>query len=589
MHLVLGPRSSKSSVAGPTTLARIPATGTMVPVEENSRHFDPKAELGPGAPRTSARMHPVTLRFTGELEAEFQKEYAARTLVHLRGGLLLGVLLYTAFGILDVWIAPLHRQTLWLIRYAVVAPLLIVTILFTYHPSFEKHREAIVATVVLIAVLGIVAMTAIILPPGNYLYYAGLILALMYTFTLVRLSIPVSLGISVITTVAYVVVAFYVSRTPPALITNNLFFLVSTIVIGFSANYTMAKYARTNFLQRRLIESHTAELEEKNAELLVRNQMLVESRAETVSTARRSELIFAALSETLPGTVLDEKYRLSEKIGAGNFGTVYRGEHIFLHQPVAVKVFRPAVGHLALESLDRFRVEGISACRVNHPNAVTVFDFDISAGLAYLVMELLRGRSLADELRDKGKLSCILCAQIAACICDVLAEAHSAGILHRDIKPSNVFLHDAQTRQTVKVIDFGIAKLTDTAASAQAGASTVAGLLIGTPAYIAPERLLEEPYDGRSDVYAVGILMYEALAGRLPFEPADHSYWSLAKMHITEEPPPLRSVGVEVPRELETIVLEALTKSKETRPTAQKMGQMLHEFISRQPAGASPA
>jgi hypothetical protein len=527
-------------------------------------------------------MHPFTLRFAGQLEAEFEKEYAARTLLQVRGALCLGLLLYTVFGVLDIWIAPDNRRALWLIRYAIVGPLLTGVILYTYHSSFERHREHIVAAAVLIAVLGIVAMTAIIPAPGNYLYYAGLILAVVYTFTLVRLSIAFSLGISAITTVAYLAVAFSLSRTPPELIANNLFFLGATIVIGFSANYTMGKYARTNFLQQRLIEARTAQLEEKNAELLVRNQMLAESRAETVSTAQRSELIFAALSETLPGTVLDEKYKLAEKIGAGNFGTVYRGEHLLLHHPVAVKVFRPAIGHLALENLDRFRVEGISACRVHHPNAVTVFDFDISAGLAYLVMELLHGRSLAEELEDKGKLPSVPCAEIGACVCDVLAEAHAAGILHRDIKPSNVFLHDGQTRQTVKVIDFGIAKLTDTAAAVDAGVSTVAGLLIGTPAYMAPERLLHEPYDGKSDVYAVGVMMYETLAGRLPFDSHDHSYWSLARMHISAEPAPLHSIGVEIPPELETIVLDALIKSKESRPSAQTMGDRLHEFIQRQ-------
>jgi hypothetical protein len=540
-----------------------------------------------GGPASSAAptetMHPLTLRFGGELEAEFVKQYFARTLVQVRGALLLGLLLYTAFGVLDIWIAPHQRRALWFIRYAVVGPLLFGVIVYTYHASFEKHREHVVAAAVLVAVLGIVAMTAIIPAPGNYLYYAGLILALVYTFTLVRLSIAFSLGISAITTLAYLIVALALSRTPPELIANNLFFLGSTIVIGFSANYTMAKYARTNFLQQRLIVSRTEQLEEKNAELLIRNQMLADSRAETMSTARRSELIFAALSETLPGTVLAEKYKLSEKIGAGNFGTVYRGEHIFLRQPVAVKVFRPVVGHLALETLDRFRLEGISACRVNHPNAVTVFDFDISSGLAYLVMELLQGRSLADALGDQGRLSCIRCAKIGACVCDVLAEAHSAGILHRDIKPSNVFLHDSQSREVVKVIDFGIAKLTSAAANAQAPVSTIAGVVMGTPAYMAPERLLDEPYDGRSDVYAVGVMMYEAISGRLPFEARDHSYWSLARMHITEPPASLESVGVDVPRDLQMIVMDALAKSKERRPTAREMRDRLHEFIGRYP------
>jgi hypothetical protein len=531
---------------------------------------DPRSALG--------KMHPVTLRFSSDLEGVFQEEYFQRTMLQVRGALLLGLLLYTVFGVLDIWIAPAQRQILWTIRYAIVAPLLIVAIALTYQEFFHRYREPIVATAVLIASLGIVAMTAIIPPPGNYLYYAGLLLAIVYTFTLVRLSIGVSTGISLATMAAYLLVAVILSRTPIELVINNLFFLTATIIIGLSANYTMAKYARTTFLQRRVIEMHTAELQQMNVELLIKNKLLAESRAETLSTAKRSELIFSALTETLPGTVLDEKYRLAEKIGAGSFGTVYRGEHILLHHPVAVKVFRPAVGHLALESVDRFRLEGISACRINHPNAVTVLDFDISSGLAYLVMELLRGRSLAEELRIRQKLSCLICANVAACVCDALAEAHTAGILHRDIKPSNVFLHQTQSEYTVKVIDFGVAKLTGAAANGDQQ-STVAGLVVGTPAYMAPERLLDEPYDGRSDVYAVGVMMYEVLTGRLPFNAHGADYWSVAKMHIVDSPPPLSGAGVDVPNEMEEIVFDALSKTPEHRPTAKSLGTRLHEFL----------
>jgi serine/threonine protein kinase len=527
-------------------------------------------------------MHPLTLRFAGKLEDEFTQEYFARTLTQVRGALLLGLILYTVFGILDTWIAPNHRRALWLIRYALVAPALICVIGFTYHSAFNRYREAVVSAAVLIASLGIVAMTAIIPAPGNYLYYAGLLLAIVYTFTLVRLTLVSSMSISAVTIASYLVVAISMSGTPPELIVNNLFFLGSTVVIGFSANYSMARYARTNFLQRRLIEAHTAELEEKNQQLLAKNRMLVESRAATLRSTRRSELIFSALAETLPGTVLDQKYRLGEKIGSGNFGTVYRGEHIFLHHPVAVKVFRPAIGHVALESLDRFRLEGISACRIDHPNAVTVLDFDVSAGsLAYLVMELLHGRSLADELRSESKIAPVRCANIAASVCDALTEAHEAGIVHRDIKPANVFLHRSHSEQVVKVIDFGIAKLTDTSADPEMQATTVAGMFVGTPAYMAPERLLDEPYDGRADVYAVGVMMYEMLSGRLPFQVRDAGYWSLAKMHIVEPPPALSATQPDIPLDLEAIVFDAMAKTADKRPTSRQLSARLHAFLER--------
>jgi hypothetical protein len=530
-------------------------------------------------PSADARMHFFTLRFDGKLEDEFADEYFARTLSQVRFGLVLGIVLYTVFGILDTWVAPAQHRMLWVIRYAIVVPLMAAVLGLTYHASFKRYREPVVAIAVMIAALGIVAMTAIIPAPGNYLYYAGLILVIIYAFTLMRLSLPFSVGISAVTIAGYLAVALSAPRTPTELIVNNMFFLWSTVVLGFSPNYSMAKYARTVFLQRRLIEAHTTQLQDKNEELLAKNRMLAESRAATLRTAQRSELIFSALSETLPGTVLDEKYRLAEKIGSGNFGTVYRGEHIFLHHPVAVKVFRPAIGLVAQEGLERFRLEGISACRINHPNAVTVLDFDVSAGsLAYLVMELLHGRSLADELKAEGRMSPIRCATIAAAVCDALAEAHAAGIVHRDIKPANVFLDDSHSEQLVKVIDFGIAKLTDASAQKDLQISTVAGTFAGTPGYMAPERLLDERYDGRADVYSVGVMMYEMLAGHPPFEVGEAGYWPLARKHIVEPPPSLTDVDPGVPREMEAIVFDALAKTADERPTAEQLAARLHDF-----------
>jgi tRNA A-37 threonylcarbamoyl transferase component Bud32 len=559
-------------------------------LQERTDLHEPQVEVTDAAvvsderahPSASARMHPLTLRFAGALEQEFTDEHFTRTLTQVRGALLLGLVLYTVFGILDGWIAPNERPALWLIRYSIVAPILTGVIVFTYRPAFKRYREQVVSLAVLIATLGIVAMTAIIPAPGNYLYYAGLILAIVYTFALVRLSIVYSLGLSGITIASYLAVALLISETPAMLVVNNMFFLGSSIVIGFSANYSMARYARTNFLQRRLIEAHTTELQAKNEQLINKNRMLAESRAATLRTARRSELIFSAFSETLPGTVLDEKYRLEEKIGSGNFGTVYRGEHILLHHAVAVKVFRPVVGRIGLESLDRFRLEGISACRINHPNAVTVLDFDVSAGsLAYLVMELLHGRSLGDELRVEGKITPHRCAQIAASVCDVLAEAHAAGIIHRDIKPGNVFLHQIHSEQQVKVIDFGIAKLTDNSEDPEVQATTVAGTFVGSPAYMAPERLLEESYDGRADVYAVGVMMYEMLSGQLPFKiGGEAGFWSLARMHILEQPPSLTAAEPAVSPDMEAIVFAALEKAPAQRPTAHQLSARLRDFLT---------
>jgi eukaryotic-like serine/threonine-protein kinase len=532
-----------------------------------------------------ARMHPLTLRFDGRLEEEFADEYYERTLAQVRLALVLGGFLYAVFGILDMWMAPDHRRELWFIRFAVVEPAMLGCLAFSYSRQFRRVRELAVSATVLIAALGIVAMTAIIPPPGSYLYYAGLILAIVYTFTLVRLAVPHAFALSVVIVLAYVGVALRVIETPAELLVNNLFFLVSSAIIAGSSNYLIERYARTNFLQRRVIELRTQELEEKNAQLVARNQALAESRAATARSARRSELIFSALSEALPGTVLDDKYRVEEKIGSGSFGTVYRGEHILLHHPVAIKVFRPTVGHGALESLDRFRLEGISACRIQHPNAVTVLDFDVSAGsLAYLVMELLQGRSLSDELRADKQLAPRRCARISAAVCDVLAQAHAAGIVHRDIKPSNVFLHRNKDEERVKVIDFGIAKLTDDVREpGLRPATTGTGIFVGTPAYMAPERLGSDPYDGRADVYSLGVMMFQMLCGQLPHQiPRGGGYWSATMMNALGREPELADDDASVPRELEAIVIRALAKDPEQRPTAAELGEELKRYLDHE-------
>jgi serine/threonine protein kinase len=170
------------------------------------------------------------------------------------------------------------------------------------------------------------------------------------------------------------------------------------------------------------------------------------------------------------------------------------------------------------------------------------------------VMELLEGHSLADELEALGRLPVDRSRYIAADVCDVLTAAHEAGMVHRDIKPSNVFLHRVKGEEQVKVIDFGIAKLMDADSGVldSAGARrTATGVLVGTPAYMAPERLNGEPYDGRADVYAVGVMLYEMLTGQLPFESKATGNWSFAMMIGLGEPPAPSSVEPAVPAELD--------------------------------------
>src|SRR5262249_45434345 len=156
---------------------------------------------------------------------------------------------------------------------------------------------------------------------------------------------------------------------------------------------------------------------------------LAKKNEELIRSYQQSELIFAELSDKLPGIVLDGKYALDKKIGEGGFGTIYRGTNLALNRQVAVKLFRPSVGGLTLDEVEKFRIEGVSAARISHPNAVTVLDFCISRmGVPYLVMELLNGHSLQQELNEKGWLSQERCGEILFPICDVLSTAHSAGV-----------------------------------------------------------------------------------------------------------------------------------------------------------------
>jgi CheY-like chemotaxis protein len=281
----------------------------------------------------------------------------------------------------------------------------------------------------------------------------------------------------------------------------------------------------------------------------------------------------------VPGAVVAERYRIEAEIGSGAFGAVYRARHLDLERPVAVKVLRTSVPRDGAAAA-RFRREGISACRVKHPHAVSVLDFGVTdRGEAYLAMELLAGRSLAEELRAVGPLSSERAASLLVPVCEALAAAHAAGVIHRDIKPSNIFLHQDDGGAMVKVLDFGIAKLASDAASDGGGgdapAPTLEGSLLGTPAYMAPERHAGGDYDGKSDVYSVGVTLFEALTGRLPFGPAHLDPLALAMLHLHEAPPAPSSVDPRIPREMEAVVLAALHKRAENRPDAAALARAL--------------
>ena len=296
---------------------------------------------------------------------------------------------------------------------------------------------------------------------------------------------------------------------------------------------------------------------------------------------------FGRSGDIKPTAVIAGKYRIESRLGAGSFGVVYRATHVALDHPVAVKILQHNVLPLddRSDALARFRREGISACRVNHPNAVSVLDFGTENGVAYLVMELLEGKTLGDELKQVGTFSPSRCLEILVPICGVLEEAHGAGIIHRDIKPANIFLADSRGEQVVKVLDFGIAKLIGEAADEHA-TMTMEGSLLGTPAYMAPERVGNQPYDGRADVYSLGIMLYQMLVGHPPFKAQDPVALAVQQMNAT--PPPPRDVKPEIPPAVEAVVLEALAKDPGMRPTASLLAQRFASAVSLS-QGSSPA
>src|SRR5438874_3825063 len=232
---------------------------------------------------------------------------------------------------------------------------------------------------------------------------------------------------------------------------------------------------------------------------------------------------------------------------------VWEGHDPVLDRPVAVKILHP---HLAADEafLERFRREAVAAARLAHPSVVATYDTGVDGSLAFIVMELVRGHTLRDEL-GRGPLPAGRAAYIAAEVADALDHAHQAGIVHRDVKPANILVCDDGR---VKVADFGIAK------AASVGRDlTQTGALLGTAKYLSPEQVDGQPQDRRSDVYALGVVLYEMLCGRAPF--TAESEMAIALAHLRTAPMSPRQVRAGVPRPLETVVLRAMAKSPTDR------------------------
>jgi serine/threonine protein kinase len=261
-------------------------------------------------------------------------------------------------------------------------------------------------------------------------------------------------------------------------------------------------------------------------------------------------------------------------------GTVYLATHLDLERPVAVKIIRPEFASDADVS-DRFLREARTMAKLRHPNAAMIFDAgNLPDGRHFIVMEFVEGETLSQTLARHGRFSFTDAIDIATQICDVLEEAHRLGIIHRDLKPSNILLG----KRGVCVLDFGVAKvLASSAESTATHASTGSGQLIGTPRYMSPEQCLGQRVGARSDLYSLGVLLYEMLAGRPPF--VDPLQSALLVKQATAPAPPLPRLRQDVPRALALAVHSLLAKRPDDRPRTAAMAKMLLERSLVRPEG----
>ncbi len=292
--------------------------------------------------------------------------------------------------------------------------------------------------------------------------------------------------------------------------------------------------------------------------------------------------------DPLLGRALDSKYQIIARIGAGGMGSVYRARRLHIGDEVAVKVLLQSfVNNTA--ALERFRREARAAAMLHHPNVVTIHDYGESREAqapAFIVMEMVAGLSLRDLLEREGRLPVQRAIALMRGICAGVGAAHRNHIVHRDIKPDNIIVqppHSEGEEETVKVLDFGIAKLRDMASNA---ALTQTGMVIGTPYYMSPEQCKAAPLDSRSDVYSLGAMMYEMLAGSPPFT-AETPTGIVAK-HLTEPPPPLPS-ALSIPSAIEAVIMRALAKDPQARQSdATEMAREMQAAMAHTSQAAAP-
>jgi serine/threonine protein kinase len=262
----------------------------------------------------------------------------------------------------------------------------------------------------------------------------------------------------------------------------------------------------------------------------------------------------------LVGQVLADRYRVVRLIGEGGMGQVYEAQHVNINKRFAIKLLRPEIVSNP-EAVARFRQEAWSASSIGHDNIIEIEDFaTLPSGAVYLAMEFLSGQSLAERMRGEPKLTFAESLEICLQVGSGLGAAHEKSIVHRDMKPENIFLAQKHGRVVAKILDFGIAKVSGADGNKSL---TRTGTIFGTPHYMSPEQALGRPLDHRSDIYSVGVIMYELFTGRVPFEA--ESFMGILTKHITTAPIPPRQLSPALSADVELVILRAMAKEPDER------------------------
>lgn len=275
------------------------------------------------------------------------------------------------------------------------------------------------------------------------------------------------------------------------------------------------------------------------------------------------------------GDILNGRWQLNEQLGQGAMGSVYQGHDLVLQRPIAIKV-------LSADFLDdelmlaRFRREALSSSRLVHPNIVTTLDFGVDAGVPYIVMELIDGVGLDQLLLRERRLGVQRAARLAQQVAQGLDAAHRQGIVHRDIKPANIMVSGTDSSEVARLVDFGIAY------SASAGPRlTQVGLAVGTPGYVAPEQLSGGEVDGFADVFSLGVMLFEMLAGTLPWDQRDPT--ALLAAVLNDRPQDLHEFRPDVPQDLRDLTMSMIRVARSERPTsAGHIAEELAPFVDAQ-------